>query len=224
MSEIKEKISQALEIYSKKVVLRAVINVIPWVGGSLDVVLSSGGQRIIEERIKRLFEQFSADMGKIKEDAIDKSFIETEYFFDLLRKVMESSTKTREQQKIELYSKILCNSLLKDVVGKEMVEDYLSVLTELSVREVCLAKTIYEMQKGGLLDKEHELQMALRTGWNTLSDKLSIPSGELDFFLKRLERTGLIKEITGAYFDYEGGVYVITQTFKVMMQFLNEGN
>ncbi len=224
MNEIKDKISQALQIYSKKTVLRAVVNAIPWVGGSLDVVLSSGGQRIIEERIKRLFEQLGADMEKLKEDSIEKSFIETEEFFDLLRKVIESSTKTREQQKIELYSRILRNSLLKDTQGKEMAEDYLSALTELSVKEVCLAKTIYEMQEGGLLDKEHELQMALRTGWNTLSDKLSIHKGELDFFLKRLERTGLIKEITGAYFDYEGGVYVITQTFREMMRFLNKGN
>lgn len=223
MKDIKTQIQQALEIYSQKTVLRAAVNAIPYVGGSIDVLLLNRGQKIVEQRVSLLFERIKDDLEQIKEDMIDKKFLETDEFFDLLRKAIELSIKTRDKEKIKLYAHILRNALLKTTVNKETGEEYIEVLSELSIKELSLAKVIYEMQSVGVLANENELQMALRTGWDDIPKKIAIPREELDFLLKRLERTGIIKEITGSYFDYSGGVYIITQTFLTIMNSLNRG-
>ena len=48
---------------------------------------------------------------------------------------------------------------------------------------------------------------------------------EIDFgiALGKLARTGLIKEIVGMYMGYKGGLYLITPTFKKLMNFIKLG-
>ncbi len=222
MSDIKHQIQQGLEIYSQRTVLRAVVNAIPWVGGSLDVVLSSGGQKIIEQRVCEIITRLKDDLELVKEVAIDREFLDTEAFFDLFRKALEASIKTRDDEKIKLYARILRNSLFKSVINKDAAEDYLSVLAELSSKELAVAKVIYDMQKDGPQKDENELQMAERSGWKNLASRAGLQEDEQDFILKRLERTGLIKEITSGYWDYAGGVYVITKAFHSMMDYIRK--
>ena len=40
------------------------------------------------------------------------------------------------------------------------------------------------------------------------------------FIFSRLERNGLIKEVIGTYLGYYGGAYIITDTFRDLMSFL----
>jgi hypothetical protein len=42
------------------------------------------------------------------------------------------------------------------------------------------------------------------------------------FLLKRLEKSGLIKEVLGLYLGYKGEVYVITEFFRKLMGYLEE--
>jgi hypothetical protein len=222
MSDTKKNIENALIAYSEMTVFRAMINTIPYVGGSIDVMLSNNAQKITGRRINLLLETLKNDVKKVKEEVIDREYLETEEFFDLIRKIMEATIKTRDNEKIQLYSRILCNAMLKDSAAKNLAEDYLSVLAELSLRELHLAKVIYRMQYNKIKQKNNELQMAVKAGWNDLPNKAKILANELDFLLKRLERTGLIKEITGGYTNYSGGVYIITPTFVSLMNYLKE--
>jgi len=51
-----------------------------------------------------------------------------------------------------------------------------------------------------------------------------VPKEDIPFILLRLERCGLIKEITGGYIDYTGGVYIITDVFRKLMKFLESNS
>jgi hypothetical protein len=50
--EISNMLSKASHVYLDQTAIRALINAIPYVGGSLDVILVSKGQKILEHRIQ----------------------------------------------------------------------------------------------------------------------------------------------------------------------------
>ncbi len=207
-NEVVSKIGMASKYYEDNTVLRTLINGIPYVGGSLDVIFAYKGRKIIQERLNVLLGDLKSEMEKVKETQIDKDYLESEEYFDLLITALGKATKTRRKKKIALFAKILKNAVLvdKDKVHNKP-EDYLSTITELTEDELLLAKTIYQYQA----DKPHVDGAA--DGYTGGKEEV--------FLLKRIERTGLISEITGGYMDYAGGDYIITETFKKIMNFID---
>jgi DNA-binding MarR family transcriptional regulator len=161
-------------------------------------------------------------MDTLKENMIDRAFLESEEWFDLVVKTFDSAARTRDSEKISLYSRIIRNSVIQSNRKTHDPEEYLMVLSELTPREVKLAKAIYAQQKDGQKENENELLWVYGKGWKNLAAEAGLDGNDLVFLLKRLERTGLIKEITGTYLDYEGGVYVITEVFRKLMNYLEE--
>jgi DNA-binding ferritin-like protein (Dps family) len=219
--DISEKLQLAAQAYSNNTILRAAVNIIPYIGGSLDVLISSKGYKVVQKRIESLLEQLQRDMSSVKENMIDHTFLESEEWFDLVLKALESAARTRDSEKIRMYSKILRNSVIQDKHKTHSPEDYLMVLAELTPREVQLAKVIYIQQKEGPGENENELHWASSKGWKNLAVESHLEGEDLPFLLKRLERCGLIREITGTYLDYTGGVYAITDVFRKMMRYIS---
>jgi hypothetical protein len=218
--EISEKLQLAAQAYSNNTILRAMINAVPYIGGSLDVLISSKGHKVLQERVESLLRQLQSDMSSVKENMIDRTFLDSEEWFDLVVKALESAARTRDSEKIRMYSTILRNSVITDMRLTHNPEDYLAVLSELTAREVKLAKAIYTQQNDRPEGNETELQWATRKGWKNLAIESRLGEEELPFLLKRVERSGLIKEITGAYVGYTGGVYVITDVFRKLMNYI----
>ena len=186
--KISEKLEEAIEVYSEKTVLRAILCAIPYIGSSLDVLLSSRGQKIFNDRIMFLLEQLREDMSSVEEDVIDQNFLESDEWFDLIVKAFDSAIRTRDQEKIKLYSKILRNSVIQSVREEHNPEDYLTVLTELTSSEVRVARVLYKQQNDKPTEDENELQWAKRKGWENLASECELDEKDLDFLLKRLEK------------------------------------
>jgi len=220
--EISERLERAAQVYSNNTVLGAIVNAIPYIGGSLDKLISARGHKIAQERIKSLLEQLQTDMGTVKENTIDRTFLESEEWFDLVVKALESAARTRDSDKITLYSRILRNSVIQSNRKTYSPEDYLTILAELTPREVELAKAIYAQQSDRPKDNENELHWARRRGWENLAAESGLDEKDLIFLLIRLERSGLIRQVTGSYLGYEGGVYVITEVFRKLMDYLEK--
>ena len=53
-----------------------------------------------------------------------------------------------------------------------------------------------------------------------LNEKYGIDEEDLNFLLKRTESTGLIREITGTYLNYDGGTYIMNETLRKFMDSL----
>ena len=82
---------------------RALINLIPTIGDSLDILLSVKGLKWREERLKAFFLDLDKRVGKIENDEVIKKISESEEFYDLIVLSMNSVVKTRHQKKIECY-------------------------------------------------------------------------------------------------------------------------
>lgn len=218
--ELSNQFQKATEVYNQKTILRGLICAIPYIGSSIDVILSTEAQKIIQQRLNFLLEQLKRDISELKEKDIDNDYLQSEEFFDLLIKTLESAAKTRHREKIKIYSKILRNSLIEKNRQKNDPEEYLSALSELSLIEIEMVKTIYEYDKQGDPSVDAILWRK-NSGLDSVIKKFDDGTDDLDFYLKRIERTGLIKEIVGTILGYTGGVYQVTEGFKKMMVFIN---
>lgn len=124
-----------LEKYEDNNVFRALVNLIPHIGGSLDILLSIKGGKWREERLKSLLTDLDTRILKIESEEILQKISESEEFYDLLVQSMNSVIKTRCRAKIECYANILVNSLIipKSSISTELL---ISVLDTLTIDEI----------------------------------------------------------------------------------------
>jgi len=117
---ISDKLAIASQMYAEESVLRAAISSVPYVGGALDIMFSSRGQSYIIRRIEGFIEELKEQVSHLEESKINHEFLETEEGFDLLVKAFNSSARTRQQEKLKLYARIIKESL---TAGKEFEEE-----------------------------------------------------------------------------------------------------
>jgi hypothetical protein len=228
MEDIKNKLVQISKGYADQTVIRSLINGIPYVGGSLDLLLSSSGQNFVIRRIEKLISELNEQIGQLNESKINHDFLETEEGFDLMIKAFNSASRTRQNEKLKLYAKIIKGALTE---GKEYQEEepelYLQIIEELSVKELRVAKCLYELKEVKTENSENENINLNSDNINNdalwLSHKYpEFDKEELVSIFVRLERTGLIKELVGNYFDYDGGQYLINPLFRKFNDYIGE--
>lgn len=223
MEDIKNKLVQISKGYADQTVIRTLITGIPYVGGSLDLLLSLSGQNFVIRRIEKLISELNEQIGQLNESKINHDFLEKEEGFDLMIKAFNSASRTRQNEKLKLYAKIIKGALTE---GKEYQQDepelYLQIIEELSVKELRVAKCLYELKEG----KNKNLNIYSESMNNDallLSRKYpEFDKDELVSIFVRLERTGLIKEQVGNYFDYDGGQYLINPLFRKFTDYIGE--
>lgn len=99
--------------YNDNSYLRSAVNAIPYIGGSLDILLTSEWNKFHQRRIDDLLSQLSSDLRSV-ENAIDNDYLRTEEFFDIFYEVVKEASKTRLDNKRKLYSKILRDSITRE--------------------------------------------------------------------------------------------------------------
>ena len=220
---IKNKLDKASLIYSENVVLRSIVNGIPGIGGSLDVLFSSLGKKYVSKRIETFLSVLQQEIVALDEKSIDLDYMTSETGYDLIIKAFDSTAKTRQKEKISLYARIIRNSLIK---SKDFEEDepylYLTIIESLSIKELRVAKCLMELKEKKIQEEKEQNQ---RWSWNPeriIEQYPEFNPDDLVSILIRLERTGLIKEVVGTYLGYMGGAYSINPLFDKLMQFLKE--
>lgn len=228
MSDVKDKIVQASKIYGDQTVVRALINAIPYIGGSIDILLSSSGQSFIQKRIERFIEELNRQVSQLGDNKINKDFLNTEEAFDLIIKAFNAASRTRQQEKLKLYSKIIKGALTE---GREFEEDdpetFLRIIEELTVKELRVARHLYDLKEIGKQNADSDNESKEDEGMSNdafwLSKKYpEFNKDELVSMLVRLEKTGLIKELVGTFIGYGGGQYLINPIFRKFISFLDQ--
>lgn len=97
--------------YEKNPLARIIINAIPYIGGSLDVALSAKWNDFQQKRIDDFLNKLSLELELIQEDKLDKAFINSEGFFDIVYNIVKDITASRLSEKRTIYAKILKDSL-----------------------------------------------------------------------------------------------------------------
>ena len=216
--------------------------VVPAFVGALDVAITSKAQQIAQRRLDELCLAYEQEMDKISAASVDKDYIESEAFFDLVFQAWEATKRTRHNEKIRLYAKVLVGSVPQQDREQHEPEDYLNVLSSMSYREFYLASAMYEQQKERPLPDEdtyawmhrigacHEFEYEYEhgVGGNKSMEKTtrwtqpagSWPQEEFDFLIMRLQGFGLARRVTEypLWSSYSG--YIITESYRKMMEFL----
>lgn len=223
MEEIQNKLVKLSKVYADQTLIRSLINIIPYVGGSIDLLLSSSGQNYVIRRIEYLISELNEQIGKLDETKINRDFLETEEGFDLIIKAFNSASRTRQNEKLKLYAKIIKSAITE---GKEFEEDepeiYLRIIEELSIKEIRVAKCLYQLKEVNIINEENS-KVDMSNDYLWLSNQYpEFDKDELISIFSRLEREGLIKEDVGNYFGYDGGSYFINPLFKKFIEYIGQ--
>lgn len=204
------------------------VSLVSGIGPTIDLFLSPGGQNIQTRRIYDTISTLKNEMTKIEETKIDKSFLDSEDFYDLMMRTFESCSRTRHREKLVLYCKILAHSVsIENATERSSTEDYIGFINELSLKDLKVGIKIYEQQKDMPekfdFEENTELKFVVRSGWHKIKNLCLLDEVDFSIALNKLARTGLIKEIIGTYVNYIGGLYLITPTFRKLMNFIQLG-
>jgi len=218
MADLKETITRASIVYEEQTLFRAAINAIPYVGGTIDVLFSSIGQKFSAKRIEFFIDELKNEISHLQETTINKDYLEKEEGFDLILKGFNASARTRQKEKLILYARIIKNSLTN---GREFEEDepetFLKIVEELSVKELRVAMCLYKLK----IKKDSNNKDKTSSDIDLLSkDYPEFDKDELVSILVRIEKSGLIKEVVSVIVGYAGGNYTITQLFKKFVVFI----
>lgn len=197
---------------------------VPILGNYMDIVYTETVQAIKDI-------SFLNSLEKLDEEKIDKEYLNSLEFYNLLVQTFNMILDEIESDKVIYYSKLIKNSIESSKDDRRYTFDYINIVHELSINQMYLLQEIYIQQKDLYKIKEEhpdctELSLVEKcTDWkklpDVLKDKYGIEENDLNFLLKRTESTGLIHEITGSYWDYSGGTYIMNESLRKFMDSLD---
>lgn len=112
--------------YESQPWFRAVIQSIPIGGGSADTILAWRGTNINKQRIKELFDNVSEKLSSVEDSKLNKEFLKSDEFFDLLRDCAETATRSSNQQKRKYVADFLAGTIEQGCINdlsQQIVED-----------------------------------------------------------------------------------------------------
>lgn len=144
--ELNKQLAKASKKYAKNVALRSLVNLIPTIGSSLDVIFTEKWNRIVAKRIESFFKYTQQEFEKIQEEKVNKEFIESEDFADLVVNCLSMSSKTRQKEKIKMFSNILKNASIVEKFDYEEFIEIIHIVEVISVREFYVLKHLEEWE------------------------------------------------------------------------------
>lgn len=116
-------------------VLKGILGAVPYIGSLLNEVLFEARSRLKQQRIEAFFGELADGVNRLDENKIDREYLRSEEFSDLLEDVSFRVTQTRDERKREYFKTIL----LKGVCGERapnFAALFTSLLHELTIEEL----------------------------------------------------------------------------------------
>jgi hypothetical protein len=213
----------AAERYSSNLVARTALAAVPILGGALDAALSTIGANAFQERIESLAGAIAAECRMLEDSALRKDFLRTEEWLQVVQRAVEATARTKDREKIRQYARILVHSATKEDRSIPEAGALIATLTELLPIEIEIARIICGNGEGVRWDQpEAPHRISVVPGWweKVVRKFPTEATPNLVFHLKRLERAGMIAELTGTYSG--GTAYGPTTTLGRLVAILSE--
>ncbi len=213
--------------------MRAMLSLVPHIGGSLVELFAGKGQQIIAERRDEFLQLLSERLGTVEERAVRKDFFETPEGFDLLIKALDEARKTRSKEKRELYARILAGAATTSSKNEgDSAEEYLYLVSDLTIIELKVARKMYDLQEDYIRrymaqegqDPRQKYTGEEREVWHKQREILTKDTGsdysETIQLMNRIASTGLVDV---SYINTPGSIaatYWISPVFERLMRFI----
>ncbi len=126
--------------------LVAVINAIPYVGGTLGSLLDDYIPNSKQERILSFIKDISVETEKLK-NRLELGKIETDSFAYIFEKSLRSVGLDYQKDKVEAYKSIILNSLLPNAKSDEIREYFLNLVDSLTPIHIRVLKAVKKPQE-----------------------------------------------------------------------------
>lgn len=173
-----------IQKYEGKTVLRVIINLIPYVGGSLDVALSRWSQ-IKQKRMDDLLDAISEELKGVQEDSIKKEYLNSEDFYDLVYQIVNNALANRCPETRRAYAKVVKAAVLNEETTANL-EDIIRQVEGIKEKDIFFLRAVKNvLSSGGNLTGE-SLAMCVSVDGGTYD------SLECERMLYRFENLGLL--------------------------------
>lgn len=135
------ELSNITKHYEDNAIARVIVNAIPYIGGSVDVLLTQRWSRIRQQRIDDLLEKISVELSEIKETAVTKETLESEEFYDLVFQIASNAISSRCGETRVGYARVIKTALNKEETFTNL-EDIVRQIAGLTEKDLLYLKTI----------------------------------------------------------------------------------
>ena len=223
------KVERLRQRYSDLPIVRALVQLIPNAGGSIDTLIAGRASTIRLRRIEHLFENLRKEMEYLGEEKLDQEYMQSEEFDHLVMLAIEKAARTRQEEKIRYYARVLARSLQSEWSDKpDVVEELLNTIAELSPTEFTVMQAMWDAVQSHVRDEViFQADAAAITGIGLNIDALAARLSHFEKavvigYVARLQRTGVVVADTQGHFDSMGGNFSITPLLEQLMRILAE--
>lgn len=172
----------------------------------LNEINTSRAQRYMKRRISTLKKEFDERMEGVKDETVDREYMRSEAFFDLVVEAVEATLRTRDELKIKMMARVLSGALLEGAQTGYSPEEYLRLFASLTPTELRVALALFEQQPEQEADGQDE-----NGAWSAWQEhvcgEVGIDTADLRLTLSRLYSSGLLEEISSGL-DKNENLYI----------------
>jgi hypothetical protein len=122
-------------------ILKPLINLVPYIGPTLNECFFEIPNRIQQERLKKTVEMLTLRVNRIDSKKIDKGYLQSEDFFDFSKDVFEKSLKIKIENKRRTLVNVYIDSILQKADFEESrLKLFLDFIVQLSPFQMSLLK------------------------------------------------------------------------------------
>ena len=170
-----------IQKYEGNTVLRVIVNLIPYVGGSLDVALNKWSQ-IKQRRIDELMNAISEELNGIQETAINQAYLESEEFYDLIYQIVNNALANRCPETRSAYAKVVRFAVLNEETTANL-EDIIRQVEGMREKDLFFLRAVKSLLLSGRELTGEALSLGV-SGYDSL---------ECERMLYRFENLGLVE-------------------------------
>jgi hypothetical protein len=201
LSPLSGKLDEASVWYEKTFWLRAVIQGLPSlppevgglsIGGPIDTLLASRGSQIARKRLEELIFQVSRRLESVEEGSLDRSFLQSDEFFDILRESIRIAARTSSEEKRVRIAAFLAGAILEARVG-DLSEQILHDLDLLKDFHLAIIDRVPEASVPSILNKTNSTLGPLQISLHLLKEKSGLEQSIFNKGIADLIARGFIR-------------------------------
>lgn len=214
------KLVELAEKYESHPIIKGLIQLIPG-GSSVDSIISTCVNNIRADRVKAFFQELESKKIELTPDVVG-----SEEFIHKYLITMKAVLNTRRREKIRMFARLFYSSITDHIVENiDEYEEYLSILEDLSHRELIVLLKLYGYEEiNPKQDNQNDLQWS-SIFWDQFVGDLIVNIGinkeEIGAILTRLNRSGCYETIIGTYLGYTGDQGKLTPLFYKLQRLIH---
>ena len=146
--------------YEENPLARIIVNMIPNLGSALDAALSTKWSQYQAQRVDDLLNKLSAELSSLNAEKVDKSFLESEEFYDLVYGIAHNAIKTRNPEIRTGFARVIKSALNKEETITNL-EDIVRQISEMTQNDLLMLRTVKGLFDSGQPVTGSAVSMAL---------------------------------------------------------------